>query len=83
MTPLAPGRHHGTDRDSAVKVQINPECCQGHGRCYDLAPGLFGDDDEGYGMVLGDGTVPPGEEHNARLAALNCPERAIGLLEEV
>jgi ferredoxin len=65
-----------------MKVQINPERCQGHGRCYDLAPGLFGDDDEGYGMVLGDGTVPPGQIHDARLAALNCPEHAIELLEE-
>ena len=41
-----------------MKVQINPELCQGHGRCYDLAPGLFGADEEGYGQVLGDGTVP-------------------------
>jgi ferredoxin len=32
-----------------VKVQISSERCQGHGRCYDLAPDLFGDDDEGYG----------------------------------
>ena len=44
--------------NSAVKVQIDPGPCQGHGRCYDLAPGLFGDDDEGYGQVLGDGIVP-------------------------
>ena len=48
-----------------MKVQINPELCQGHGRCYDLAPGLFGDDDEGYGQVLGDGTVPPEAERDA------------------
>ena len=65
-----------------MKVQINPERCQGHGRCYDLAPALFGDDDEGYGMVLGDGIVPPEKEHDARRAASNCPERAIELLEE-
>jgi ferredoxin len=65
-----------------VKVQISSERCQGHGRCYDLAPQLFGDDDEGYGTVLGDGTVPPGTEDRARLAALNCPEHAIDLLEE-
>jgi ferredoxin len=65
-----------------VKVQINTDLCQGHGRCYDLAPGLFGGDDEGYGKVLGDGTVPPGKEREARLAALNCPEHAIDLLEE-
>ena len=65
-----------------MKVQINPESCQGHGRCYDLAPGLFGEDDEGYGTVLGDGTVPPGKEREARLAESNCPERAIEVLEE-
>jgi ferredoxin len=32
-------------------------------------------------MVLSDGAVPPGQEHDARRAALNCPERAIELLE--
>ena len=65
-----------------MKVRINPELCQGHGRCYDLAPGLFGDDDEGYGRVLGGGAVPPEAEHDARLAALNCPEQAIELSQE-
>lgn len=65
-----------------MKVQINSELCQGHGRCYDLAPGLFGDDDEGYGQVLGDGEVPPDLERDARRAALNCPEHAIELLGE-
>jgi ferredoxin len=65
-----------------MKVQINPGLCQGHGRCYDLAPGLFGADDEGYGQVLGDGSVPQDAEHDANLAALNCPEQAIEVLEE-
>ena len=65
-----------------MKVQISSERCQGHGRCYDLAPGLFGEDDEGYGTVLGDGVVPPGQERAARLAVANCPERAVELLEE-
>jgi ferredoxin len=62
-------------------MQIDTKSCQGHGRCYDLAAGLFGEDDEGYGKVTGDGTVPPGREHDARLAAANCPERAIELTE--
>ncbi|GII87858.1 ferredoxin [Sphaerisporangium siamense] len=60
-----------------MRLKIDPRRCQGHGRCYDLAPGLFGEDDEGYGKVLGDGAVPPGEEEAARLAVSNCPERAI------
>ena len=57
---------------SAMTVQVDSGRCQGHGRCYDLFPDLFGDDDEGFGKVLGD----------ARLAVANCPERAIELLGE-
>jgi ferredoxin len=62
-----------------LKVQIDAGLCQGHGRCYDLAPGLFSDDEEGYGQVLADGVVPAGQEDDARRAALNCPEHAIGV----
>lgn len=65
-----------------MKVHLESELCQGHGRCYDLAPGLFGEDDEGYGTVLGDGVVPAGEKHGAELAAANCPERAIEIRTE-
>jgi ferredoxin len=65
-----------------VKLQIDSTVCQGHGRCYDLAPDLFGDDDEGFGQVLGEGIVPPDREQEARLAVANCPERAITLTEE-
>jgi ferredoxin len=43
---------------------------------------LFGDDAEGFGLVLGDGTVRPEKDREARLAAANCPERAIELIEE-
>jgi ferredoxin len=70
------------ERNAGVKVQIDVGVCQGHGRCYDLAPALFGDDEEGYGTVLGDGVVPPAQQDDARHAALNCPERAIRLLGE-
>lgn len=65
-----------------MKLRIDTERCQGHGRCYDLAPELFGEDDEGFGQVLGDGTVPPEHEHDARLAVANCPEQAIEMVQE-
>ena len=65
-----------------MKLQIDSERCQGHGRCYDLAPDLFGDDEEGFGKVLADGVVPPDKDRQARLAAANCPEQAIELVEE-
>jgi ferredoxin len=64
-----------------VKLQIEADLCQGHGRCYDLAPALFGEDEEGYGKVLADGEVPLGNERDARRAELNCPEHAIRLTE--
>jgi ferredoxin len=65
-----------------VKVQIDSGRCQGHGRCYDLAPELFGADDEGYGVVLGGGLIPSDQEQAARLAAANCPESAVIIVEE-
>ena len=77
-----PDRHAAQTGMNAVKVQISSERCQGHGRCYDLVPDLFGEDDQGYSRLLGDGTVPPGQEREARLAESNCPERAIEVLEE-
>ena len=65
-----------------MKLQIDSERCQGHGRCYDLAPGLFGDDDEGYGKVLGDGVVPPAAENDWWYQYYFCTERGVlGLTE--
>ena len=69
------------ERNVLVKVKIDAGLCQGHGRCSDLAPGLFGEDEEGYGKVLGDGVVPPEELDDARRVALNCPEHAIELTQ--
>lgn len=64
-----------------MKLRIDSDRCQGHGRCYDLAPELFTEDDEGFGQVVGDGTVPAQLEPRARLAKANCPETAV-LVEE-
>ena len=60
-----------------MKVHIDPDRCQGHGRCYALAPQVFEADDLGYGSEIGDGEVPPELEAVARRAALNCPEGAV------
>ena len=64
-----------------MKVRVDEELCQGHGRCYAVAPTLFEPDDLGNGQVLGDGVVPEGMEAKARLAAANCPESAV-IIEE-
>ena len=65
-----------------MKVQIDSGRCSGHGRCYDLAPELFAEDEEGYGQAVGSGVVSPGRKDAARLAEANCPEQAITVLEE-
>ena len=62
-----------------MKIRVDADRCEGHGRCYSLAPQLFEADDIGNGHEIGDGTVPSDQEHNARLAASNCPERAVVL----
>jgi len=65
-----------------VRVRIDPDRCQGHARCYAIAPDLFDVDEYGQSSVRGDGTVPPDREEAARLAVANCPEFAIQLLED-
>ena len=64
-----------------MKVSVDNELCVGHGRCYDVAPELFEDDEEGYAVVRGDGSVPPGQADAARLAVRLCPERAVTVTE--
>jgi len=65
-----------------MKVHVDQEKCQGHGRCYALAPEVFEPDDIGNGVEIGDGVVPPELQDAARRAVENCPEQAI-VLEEV
>lgn len=62
-----------------MKVHVDPEKCQGHNRCYALAPELFDVDDYGNAHELNDGVVPPELEEKARLAVSNCPEYAISI----
>lgn len=63
------------------EVRVDPEKCQGLGRCFALAPDLFDLDDFGMSSVIGDGTVPPDRERVVRLVAANCPEFAVEIVE--
>ncbi len=61
-----------------MRLILDSEKCQGHGRCYALAPDLFDADEEGYSVLLPKGgIVPEGREGDATLAVDNCPEYAI------
>lgn len=65
-----------------MRVLLDTEKCQGHNRCYALAPELFDVDDYGTAILLVDGAVPPELEDKARLAAANCPEYAITVVDD-
>jgi len=69
-------------QETKLKVRIDREKCQGHARCYALAPELFELDEMGNGRERGDGTVALWLEHKAHLAQANCPELAIEVIEE-
>jgi len=60
-----------------VRIRVDPGRCQGHARCYGLAPELFEVDDYGVSTALNGGEVPPDLEEKARLAVANCPEFAV------
>ena len=61
-----------------MRIVLDPDRCQGHGRCYTLAPELFDSDDLGHCVVLAD-EVPAGCEEAARNGVENCPEQALSL----
>ena len=61
---------------SPVKVRVDVDLCVGHGRCYALAPDVFGADDFGHCEILVT-DVEGALADQARLGVDNCPERAI------
>jgi ferredoxin len=65
-----------------LKVRVDPNKCQGHNRCHQIAPALFELDELGNAHEIGDGTVPPAMTEKAWLAKANCPEFAIEIIED-
>jgi ferredoxin len=63
-----------------MKVAIDVDLCQGHGRCYEIAPEVFTDDDRGRGELLMV-DVPADLQDKVRQAVNTCPERAITITE--
>ncbi len=64
-----------------MRIRVVGDRCQGHSRCYDLAPELFDVDDLGNAFARGTGVVPGELEDKARRAAANCPEHAVEIEE--
>ncbi len=63
-----------------MQIFIDAARCSGHGRCYDLSPGVYSGDDEGYVAQKGT-TFTVGAElaDAARRGADACPEAAISV----
>ena len=58
----------------APHLSVNREVCMGSGNCVYWAPALFDLDDDGLAVVVGE---PASDPEAAKLAADNCPTRAI------
>jgi len=74
------GISSGAVAPRAAILRVRQEYCQGHARCSAIAPQLFVQDGLGPVRLIGDGTIPPELEKQARRAAACCPEQAIEIL---
>ncbi|MCC3773080.1 ferredoxin [Streptomyces sp. UNOC14_S4] len=66
---------------SITRVSIDSDLCVGSGQCAATAPGVFSQDDDGFGLVI------PGKEDGSgdprvSEAARACPSRAISVDED-
>ncbi|HYE49652.1 MAG TPA: ferredoxin [Azospirillaceae bacterium] len=64
-----------------MRIRVKPGTCQGHARCYALAPAIFRLDEAGY-ILPGDIEVPEGQEELAQRGVRACPERALAFVDE-
>jgi ferredoxin len=64
-----------------MRIVLDTKKCQGHGRCYSLAPDLFDADDRGHCILITD-IVPAGRERAAESGVENCPELALTLVND-
>ena len=60
-----------------TRLQIDPDRCEGHGRCYDVAAKLFEADDYGHGQVIASVAPEDIDPDEASQAVHACPEQAI------
>ena len=66
-----------------MRLAVSEKLCSGHGRCYSVAPEVYGSDDEGFCAQKGtEFDVPAGLESQGRLGVDTCPEGAITIVEE-
>lgn len=60
----------------ALTAEVDRSACNGHGRCYMTAPGVFDSDDDGFPLVIGPAASAQ-DVADLQRAVINCPERAV------
>jgi ferredoxin len=76
------GHCQGESLRSCDEIRVDPERCQGHSRCFAVAPDLFDIDDYGTSTARNGGDVAADRQDAVRLAVANCPEQAIEVLAD-
>jgi ferredoxin len=64
-----------------MKVSVNHDLCEGHGKCEASAPAIFEVRDDDLSHVLVD-DVPPDQLENVEKAIRLCPRAAISWVQE-
>ena len=66
-----------------MKLQVTT-ACQGHGRCYSLAPDLLESDDEGFVTIRGGDPIEIPDDQRELAVELvgTCPESAIVVIDD-
>ncbi len=59
-----------------MKVFVDPDLCEGHGKCQEAAPDVFELRDDDMSHLLVD-EIPEGSIENVRKAIKLCPRQAI------
>ncbi|MCA1673218.1 MAG: ferredoxin [Actinobacteria bacterium] len=62
-----------------MRVEVDPDICEGHGQCNAVAPEVYDLDDGGYCLIRNP-EVPAPQEAAAEEGALGCPVYAITVL---
>jgi ferredoxin len=64
-----------------VRVEVDRDLCEGHGRCCEQAPEVFTMDDGGV-MHIVLPTIPEDQRRRVEAAVRDCPRQALLLTED-
>ncbi|MGH3873205.1 MAG: ferredoxin [Pseudonocardiaceae bacterium] len=65
--------------EDAMRVEVDPNICEGHGQCNAVAPEVYDLDDGGYCLIRNP-EIAPDLETQAEEGARSCPVQAITVI---